>query len=1273
MATNNVFRSSTIYGILRNSDNTTASPNVLANAIFDRDVDVTGKVVTDRINSKTGRIDMSGNIIDISGNTIYLGHTGNNVYIKDVLYAGGDVTLAGTNAFTGTNTFNTNLPTSTATPTTSTQLITKAYGDSNYASSSGSVTSAGNNNFTGTNTFNAASTIKNSLNFTNGSNPLTAKIEPVDMGGASVMKITSKGLLYIDCNNIVPDPDPYIPYFYYQGFYYGNPTTTQPYTIESNGGLTLNAIKLKLQSSGDINLATASVTRSSTPTLTDNSLELATTAFVKGQNYITSSALTPYAPLASPTLTGTPAAPTAATSTNTTQIATTAFVKNQGYATLASPTLTGTPAAPTALTADNSTTIATTAFVKAQNYLTSASLSAYALLASPTFTGTPAAPTAATSTNTTQIATTAFVKDQGYATLASPTLTGTPLAPTALTADSSTTIATTAFVKAQNYLTSASLSAYALLASPTFTGTPAAPTAATSTNTTQIATTAFVKDQGYATLASPTLTGTPAAPTATAGTNTTQIATTAFVLGQSFITSAALSAYALLASPTFTGTPAAPTAATSTNTTQIATTAFVKNQAYATLADPALTGNPTATTQLAADNSTRIATTAFVKLQNYLTSASLSAYALLASPTFTGTPAAPTAATSTNTTQIATTAFVKDQGYATLASPTLTGTPAAPTAAVGTNTTQIATTAFVLANGVTLAGTNAFTGTNTFNSNLPTSTQTPSSSTQLITKAYADATYPSAAGFASLSAANTFTATNNFSTLNSTAIVITDATTKPASAGGSLRIKHNTSGGSSSIVFPSTADGSEYGFIQYDDNRGSGGENAKLTIGTINDSNDDLYLSPSGTTYITSGLNVTGATTLTGVSMYRAGYNTIAIGYDNLPASSTSNYDNFCFGTGVMKYMTTGNNNVGIGNYAFGLATTSNESVAVGIQALSQVLTGGQNTAVGFCASQVTTGSSNTSIGNLAGLTLTSGTRNTYIGSESGGGSITTGSYNTAIGDNSGKHNYSNTTCIGYNSVATANNQIVLGTTSETTISKGGIEILESKNLNFRQNSSGNTSTIQFLNNAGSVLALIYGSTSSNALNFDAYSSSLTNGFRFLFGGTQVAKISPTGQLSAGQPQTWAAYGTSGGNAYTPGSSTRIGSTSNVPSSIYLNGLTTYGGANASDYNTSTATFTASVAGLYNFQFFMFLNSSPAANNRWLAARGTAVAASTPGSDFQYVSFNHSYLSSSNSQHSVQVTYYMAVGQTFYWSADAVTPLLYYGPGHTTALITKIY
>ena len=70
---------------------------------------------------------------------------------------------------------------------------------------------------------------------------------------------------------------------------------------------------------------------------------------------------------ASPTLTGTPAAPTASASTSTTQIATTAFVTTADNlkANLASPALTGTPTAPTAATSTNTTQVATTAMVQA--------------------------------------------------------------------------------------------------------------------------------------------------------------------------------------------------------------------------------------------------------------------------------------------------------------------------------------------------------------------------------------------------------------------------------------------------------------------------------------------------------------------------------------------------------------------------------------------------------------------------------------------------------------------------------------------------------------------------------------------------------------------------------------------------------------------------------------------------------------------------------------------------------------------------------------------
>ncbi|MFL7133165.1 phage tail protein [Escherichia coli] len=80
------------------------------------------------------------------------------------------------------------------------------------------------------------------------------------------------------------------------------------------------------------------------------------------------------------------------------------------YATKESPTLTGTPKAPTAPAGTNTTQIASTAFV--QNVVTALNnaLALKAPLASPTLTGTPTAPTAAQTVNNTQVATTAFVK-----------------------------------------------------------------------------------------------------------------------------------------------------------------------------------------------------------------------------------------------------------------------------------------------------------------------------------------------------------------------------------------------------------------------------------------------------------------------------------------------------------------------------------------------------------------------------------------------------------------------------------------------------------------------------------------------------------------------------------------------------------------------------------------------------------------------------------------------------------------------------------------------
>jgi hypothetical protein len=153
-----------------------------------------------------------------------------------------------------------------------------------------------------------------------------------------------------------------------------------------------------------------------------NTTQIATTAFVAGQagsatplvdgtaavgtslRYARQDHVHPTdttrAPLASPTLTGTPAAPTAAVDTNTTQLATTAFVAGQAGS--ATPLVNGTAAVGTSLR------------YARQDHVHPTDTSR-AALASPTFTGTPAAPTAAVDTSTTQLATTAFVLGQASA------------------------------------------------------------------------------------------------------------------------------------------------------------------------------------------------------------------------------------------------------------------------------------------------------------------------------------------------------------------------------------------------------------------------------------------------------------------------------------------------------------------------------------------------------------------------------------------------------------------------------------------------------------------------------------------------------------------------------------------------------------------------------------------------------------------------------------------------------------------------------------------
>ena len=133
--------------------------------------------------------------------------------------------------------------------------------------------------------------------------------------------------------------------------------------------------------------------------------------------------------------------------------------------------------------------------------------------------------------------------------------------------------------------------------------------------------------------------------------------------------------------------------------------------------------------------------------------------------------------------------------------------------------------------------------------------------------------------------------------------------------------------------------------------------------------------------------------------------------------------------------------NMVAGSGAGDALTTGVDNIAIGQSALNDCKTGGQNTCVGRYAGAVigTDVCCNTCIGNNSGNGIIGGPNNTCIGSASGGTGLVSGGNNTCLGFNAQLTvDYNNCTVLGANTTASAGNQATIGNSSTTELCNAG-------------------------------------------------------------------------------------------------------------------------------------------------------------------------------------------------------------------------------------------
>ena len=178
------------------------------------------------------------------------------------------------------------------------------------------------------------------------------------------------------------------------------------------------------------------------------------------------------------------------------------------------------------------------------------------------------------------------------------------------------------------------------------------------------------------------------------------------------------------------------------------------------------------------------------------------------------------------------------------------------------------------------------------------------------------------------------------------------------------------------------------------------------------------------------------------------GIDNTAIGASALRNLSGGNYDNTAVGSNAMVNINTAYANTAVGYFALRSSSpdgvspiNSSSNTAVGAFAMNHNQGGAQNVAVGMNAlSGFSNGDSNTAVGWFSQWVNRRGSANTSVGAQTRvtGGPLSDGNGNTAIGalarvgdsDNS----YSNSTALGSDASATADNQVTLGNEFVTSV-----------------------------------------------------------------------------------------------------------------------------------------------------------------------------------------------------------------------------------------------